>query len=76
MAGKAKLLPAEIANDPDGVLEQAEGQFKSLLILGWNKEGDLEVRGTPDLDGPELLWMIEHFKAGLMAGDFAADTVH
>ncbi len=71
-ANIVKFYPADSAKDPDAVLEQAVGAFKSVLIIGWDKNGDLQARATLDLaDGGEVLWLLEGFKHNLMCGVYA-----
>ena len=66
-----KFYPRDAAKDPDNVLEQALGQYQELLIIGWDTEGQLDVRGTLGLrDGAEALWLVEAFKTKLMNGDY------
>ena len=45
-----KFYPADAAKDPDVVLEQASGQFRSLVVAGWNKDGDMEIRADLSMD--------------------------
>ena len=71
MSEVVKFYPADAAKDADNVLEQAMGQFGDVLILGWDKDGEFDVRATLGLkDGGDILWLVEVFKAKLMAGDF------
>lgn len=62
------------ADDPDAILEQAKDDYESLLILGWGKDGYLDVRSTTNLKANELLWLIEVFKCKLINGDYSEDT--
>lgn len=66
-----KIYPPGAAKDPDAVLEQAAGEYESVLIIGWDKEGMLSVRSTTDLNGRDGLWMIEQFKLSLLGGDYS-----
>jgi len=51
------------------------GAFKSVLIIGWDKNGDLQARATLDLaDGGEVLWLLEGFKFNLMTGVYGDET--
>lgn len=71
MAEVVKFYPADAAKDADNVLEQAIGWYSEVLVIGWDKEGNLDCRATLGLkDGGDLLWLIEVFKHKLMAGDF------
>ncbi len=71
MTEVVKFYAADAAKDPDNVLEQALGDYSSVLILGWDKDGDFCARATLDLvDGGDVLWLVEVFKAKLLAGEF------
>lgn len=66
-----KFYPKDAAKDADAVLEQSHGNFSEVLIIGWDNDGMLDARATLGLkDGGDLLWLIESFKAKLMAGDY------
>lgn len=69
-----KFYPKDAAKDADAVLEQAIGGFSEVLVIGWDKDGFLDARATLGLkDGGDMLWLIEHFKAKLMNGDYSGD---
>lgn len=65
-----EFTPIDAAKDPDVVLEKAKGSYKSVLILGWDKEGYLDPRASLNLTGREMLWLVEVFKTKLVAGDY------
>ncbi len=65
-----KFYPKEAARDADAVLEQALGQYSEVLVIGWNKDGFLDPRATLGLKNGDILWLIESFKAKLLAGDY------
>ena len=69
-----KFYPMNAAENPDNVLEQAIGDFASVLIIGWDKDGDLSARASLNLKGgPEVLWLLEAVKFKLMNGDYVDD---
>ena len=70
MSNVVKIYPAGSAKDPDAVLEQAVGNYGSVLLVGWDQEGRLDVRSSTNLDHKEILWLIEVFKQKLVVGDF------
>ena len=71
MADVMKFYPLDAAKDPDNVLEQAMGQYKSMIIIGWDNDGDFDARATLNLkDGGDLLWLMEIFKFKLLNGEF------
>lgn len=62
------------ASNPDTVLKEAQGDFKEVLLLGYNYEGYMEVRATLGLaPKAELLMLIENFKHALMNGVYDDD---
>ena len=68
-----KFYPKDAAKIADNVLEQAMGQYGSLLILGYDHEGQMDVRASLDLsDGGDILWLLEVFKSKLLNGDYSA----
>ena len=74
MADVVKFYPKDAAIEPDNVLEQALGGFSEVLILGWDKEGNLDARATLGLkDGGDVLWLMEAFKHKLMSGDYTGE---
>ena len=71
MAEVIKFYPANAAENADNVLEQAIDAYKDVILIGWNKDGELEIRSTLGIkDGPQALWLIEVFKQKLVAGDY------
>jgi hypothetical protein len=67
-----KFFPANATDNPDNVLEQAVGQYKDVLVLGWNEDGELCIRSTPHFeDGANILYMFELFKHMYFNGDFS-----
>ena len=74
MADVVKFYPQDAAKEPDNVIEQAMGQYKSVLIIGWDNDDKFDARATLDLkDGGDLLWLMELFKFKLLNGDFMGD---
>ena len=50
------------ATNPDTVLKEAIGEFKSVLIIGYNHDDLIEARASLNLDRKEILWLMEYFK--------------
>jgi len=61
-----KFYPANAAENPDAVLEQAIGCYEKVLVLGWDKDGKHDARASTNADFKELLWMIEEMRLILM----------
>ena len=53
-------------NNPDYVLKQSLGEYESVLLLGYDEEGDLSTMSSSNLTKGDLLWMIEMFKQEIL----------
>jgi len=52
--------------DPDLVLENCKGEFEGVVLLGWDKNGELFFSSTY-ADGGTVLWLLEQCKVRLLA---------
>ncbi len=50
---------------PDQVLHGAVGELNALVIMAWDKDGDLYFASTM-ADGGEVLWLMEQCKKRLL----------
>ena len=67
MRGKViKFYPKDAANKPDSVLEQAIGVYESVLIIGFDKRGELNSRGSLNVDQYNALMLMELLKRQLV----------
>lgn len=66
-----KAVPIRGCVDVDLVLEKAKDTYESVLIIGYDKEGNLDVRSDASINGKEALWLIESFKTKLLNGEYA-----
>lgn len=46
MSNITKFYAKDAAKDPDVVLEQAEGVYEKVLVLGWDKDGQFDPRAS------------------------------
>jgi hypothetical protein len=51
--------------DPDKVIEAARGKLETVVIVGYDKDG-FEYFASSDPNGPEILWLLERAKTGLI----------
>ena len=66
-----KFYPAGSANSPDAVLEQAIGQYASVLIVGLDHQGNIDGRASLDIAGEaEAVWLMEQFKHWLLMQNY------
>jgi len=52
--------------NPDKVLEGAKGDLESVIVIGFDKDGD-EYFASSIAAGPECLWLLERFKLMLLS---------
>ena len=57
MGDIVKFYKKNAAENPDAVLEQAIGSYTDVLILGWDKDGLLDPRGSLGLTCKDILWL-------------------
>jgi hypothetical protein len=65
-----KFYPADAAKNPDNVLEQAVGVYDQVLIIGYDKDGILDVRASTNFQMREMFFAIEAFKFKVLNGDY------
>ena len=61
---------SKTAANPDTVLEKAIGQLESVLVIGYDKNGHIDVRASMNLQHKDILWLIELFKTKMLNGDY------
>lgn len=75
MSDKIARLPTHL--NPDSVLEQAIGNYDYVVLVGVNKEGEIDFReggnGTDDL-APAFM-MLSKVAHKIMNGDYGDDVV-
>lgn len=65
-----KFYPMNAAKNPDNVLEQAIGKYKSVLIIGVDKEGLMDARASIGQRIADILFLMEQFKHNLLSGTY------
>ena len=71
MAKITKLYTKDAATNPDNVLEQAVGAYESVIIIGYDKDGNFNARASTNIKSSDILWMLETFKMKLLRGDYS-----
>ena len=51
--------------DPDNVLASAFGKVNDVVLMGYDKEGELYLASSVS-DGGDILWLIEQLKIKLL----------
>lgn len=72
MSNVRNIFPA---NNIDLVLENAKGSYESAIVIGYNRDGRLQIYGGGMIDGrqptvKDWLFMVESFKLKLLNGDY------
>lgn len=65
-----KYLGLDNGISADEVLKKAKGCYSDALIIGYDKDGALDVRSSSCLDHKDCLFLIELFKHKLLTGDY------
>ncbi|QDP67520.1 MAG: hypothetical protein Unbinned5350contig1004_27 [Prokaryotic dsDNA virus sp.] len=70
---KVEFKTGEVSLDANTVLDKAKGDYNSVLIVGWDNQGCLDVRSTNNLDQKDCLYLAQMFTHKLLSGDYAPD---
>lgn len=70
---KVEFKTGEISLDADTVLNEAKGNYTSVLVIGWDKDGYLDTRSTNNLDQKDCLYLAQMFSSKLLNGDYFPD---
>lgn len=65
-----KIYPEGSAKNPDAVLEQAIGKYDQAFIIGYDKDGRMDVRASTNMSCRDILWLLESFKSKMLNGDY------
>ena len=68
---KVEFKTGEVSLDANTVLDKAKDNYTSVLVIGWDKEGYLDVRSTNNLDQKDCLYLAQMFSNKLLNGDYA-----
>lgn len=69
MGDVTRIYTQKSSEDPDSVLEMSMGNYQSVLILGYDDDGNLAMSSSTNLNRMEILWMIEYCKIAIMSLD-------
>ncbi|MEE8288960.1 MAG: hypothetical protein V3R25_06060 [Nitrosomonadaceae bacterium] len=70
---RVEFKTGEKSIDANTVLEKAKGNYTSVLVIGWDDEGYLDVRSTNNLDQKDCLYLVQMFTHKLLSGDYAPE---
>jgi hypothetical protein len=71
------IIPLQVASDAeqaDAILDEAKGQYEDVLILGWNKDGVMQVMSSDAFLTPkERFYILEAAKHDALRTTFEED---
>ena len=65
--------PPNMDIPPERVLDGAKGQVDTVLVLGWNDEGEFYMAASTG-KAKDLIFMVERFKAAYFQAMMEGDT--
>ena len=65
-----KFYPANAAKNPDAVLEQAVGVYGQVFVIGYDKDGELDMRASLNFKVRDILFAMEVFKHKVLSGEY------
>jgi hypothetical protein len=65
-----KFYSLRAALAPDVVLEHAAGVYDEVLVIGYNKDGELDVRASLNFDMKSIFFALEAFKHQVLSGEY------
>jgi hypothetical protein len=70
---KVEFKTGELSIEPNKVLDEAKDNYTSLVVIGWDKEGFLDVRSTNNLDQKDCVYLSNLFTHKILSGDYAPE---
>lgn len=69
-----KIIELNSQLTPDKILEEAKGQYDSVLVLGYTPDGDVDARCSDSLARIEqIVCIMEHLKYLIFSGAIGAE---
>lgn len=69
----SKVVPIIPCLDPDNVLESAKGNYKNVLLLGWNNDGEFDARAGGGASLQDCQYFASLFAHKVLNGDYFED---
>ena len=66
MSNVTVLPDVKEEDDSDELLERMKGKFRGLFLIGWNKDGVLEIRSSSTVDLVSMIYMMEVAKLHML----------
>jgi len=52
----------QAAEDPDNVLRQAVGELESVVVIGYDKDGEVSIAASTNIDRANINWLLDYAK--------------
>lgn len=72
MSEVVRFYPVNAARNPDAVLEQAIGVYDQVFIIGYDKNGELDVRASLNFKMREIFFAMDAFKHKVLNGEYGS----
>ena len=73
MANILEFPTKNAAVNPDVVLREAIGNYESVILIGWNNDGELDFRASLNLCHANINWLIGVAQRKLLNGDYSSN---
>lgn len=70
MSNVINFYPKNAAKNPDAVLEQAAGVYDQVFVIGYDKDGALEVRASLNFKMRDIFFAMDAFRFKVLNGDY------
>jgi len=71
MSNVIQIVPDKAS--ADDIFEDSQGEFKEVLIIGWDKNNIMKVKSSSTLDIKDIVYMMEVFKQALLSAGYSTD---
>ena len=71
MSNVINIVPNQATSDE--ILDNCKGEYKQILVLGWDEEDMLKAKSSSTLDVKEIVYMMEIFKQALLSTGYTID---
>lgn len=57
------------SGSPDNVLDQAAGAYKEVLVIGFDRDGELDFRCSSNMTNERANWLLDITKTKIVTGN-------
>lgn len=67
---KVEFKTGQVSLDANTVLEKAKDNYTSVIVVGWDNDGYLDVRSTNNLDQKDCVYISSLLVHKILGGDY------